>query len=99
MIRSRVMSKSLTMFEIVGGQILEKSKDLIHSQNSKHSWLEVSICCNWEVRSVAFPLIEENHPRKWSFAGALGLRHEKPHPVVSEKTTWIFLSPFLWPTV
>ena len=31
MIRSRVKSKSLTMFEIVGGQVLEKSKDLSDS--------------------------------------------------------------------
>ena len=59
MIRSKVMSKSLTMSEMVGDQILEKSKDLSHSQNFKHSWREVSFCRNWEVRSVAFPLIKD----------------------------------------
>ena len=32
MIRSRVMSKSLTMSEIMGDKILEKSKDLSDSQ-------------------------------------------------------------------
>ena len=64
MIRSRVMSKSLKMFEIVGGQILEKSKDLSDSQNSKHSWQEASIYPNWDVRSVAFPLIEDRKSPK-----------------------------------
>ena len=37
MIRSRVRSKSLTMSEMVGDQILEKSKDLSDSKNSKRS--------------------------------------------------------------
>ena len=59
MIRSRVMSKSLAMSEIVGDQILEKSKDLNDSKNSKHSLREASIFCNWEVKLEAFPLIED----------------------------------------
>ena len=59
MIRSKVMSKSLTMSEIVEGHILEKSKDLSDSQNFKHSWREASICSNWKVRSAAFPLIKD----------------------------------------
>ena len=59
MIKSRVMSKSLSMFEIMEGQILEKSKGLSDSQNSKHSWREESICHNWEVKSIVFSLIED----------------------------------------
>ena len=67
MIRSRVMSKSLTMSEIMVGQIVKKSKDLSDSHNSKNSWREASIYYNWEVILVAFPLMRiENHPRKWS---------------------------------
>ena len=58
------MSKSLTMSKMVGDQILEKSKDLTDSQNSKHSWREASICRNYEVRSVAFPLIEDRKSPK-----------------------------------
>ena len=64
MIRSRVMSESLTMSEIVGHNILEKSKDLSDSQNSKHSLWEVSICRNWEVRSTTLPVIEDRKSRK-----------------------------------
>ena len=65
-----------------------------------HSWQEALIFHNCEVRSTAFPLIEDkNHPRKWSFAGALGLGPEEPHLVVAEKTTWLFLTPFLQPIV
>ena len=99
MIRSRVMSKSLIMSEMVGDHILEKSKDLSDSQNSKNSWRKASIYCNWEVRSVAFPLIDDRKSPKEMVFCALGLEHIEPHPVISEKTTWLFLTPFLQPTV
>ena len=59
MTMSRAMSKLITMSEVVRDQILEKSKDLKESQNPKHSWQETSICCNREVKSIAFPLIED----------------------------------------
>ena len=64
MIRSRVMSKSLTMFEMVGDKILEKSKDLSDSQNSKHSWQEALIYRNLEVRLATFPLIDDRKSPK-----------------------------------